>query len=87
MATEKGQIQEMFNRSLAWATGCLVVQWLLGEEEGDLAGKSNDFCFGHIVFRGSGNHQGGVCHQLVNWSPGRGRGHLLPLTSPAPLPF
>lgn len=37
MVIEKEQIQEMFNRFLAWATGCLVEQWLLREgEEGGL---------------------------------------------------
>lgn len=37
MVIEKGQIQETFNISLAWATGCLVEQWLLREgEEGGL---------------------------------------------------
>ena len=66
MVIEKGQNQETFNRSLAWATGCLVEKWLL--RGGGRAAENNDLCFGHIVFKGSGHHQGGVCHQLVNCS-------------------
>lgn len=33
MVIERGHTQEMLNRSLPWAIGCLVVQWLLREEE------------------------------------------------------
>ena len=43
MAIERGQILEILNKFLVWATGCLVVQWLVSEEEGSLAGKGNDF--------------------------------------------
>lgn len=77
---ERGQIQEIFNRSLVWATGYLVVQWLVREEEGSLAGESNDFCFRHIALGGVGTTQAGLCSQLVNYrsgAPERGRDHLM----------
>lgn len=80
MTLERGQIQEIFNRSLVWAPGFWVVQCLAREEEGSLAGESNDFCLRHFALGGLRTTQACLCSQLANCrsgAPERGRDHLM----------